>query len=89
MKKFLITLISVTMLTGCKPAYQQTVDVVKGKYYTCGEIFDENGKVWEYHASIIQGKETYDGMPVKVFFNDNGTTDIASDDFVCLVYVNE
>lgn len=54
----------------------------KGRYYTNGTVITEDGNEWSYSTEAISDKPTYDGMPVDVGIDDNGTPDDISDDII-------
>lgn len=94
MKKLLATiLISLCLvgLVGCnstepEPEHTRyTVDYCR--YYTDGTVITSDGIVWGYRSDSISGELSYDGMPVIMALDDNGTPDIIEDDIVLgLVY---
>ena len=61
-----------------------------GRYYTDGTVITNDGNdslCWEYSTDTISDKTPYDGMPVWIAFDDNGTPDILKDDIILgLVY---
>ena len=58
-----------------------------GRYYTDGTVITNDGNEWGYSTDTISDKTPYDGMPVWVGFDDNGTpADITDDIILGLVY---
>lgn len=58
-----------------------------GRYYTDGTVITADCNEWAYSTDIISDKTPYDGMPVWIGFDDNGTPDNITDDIVLgLVY---
>ena len=58
-----------------------------GRYYTNGTVVTNDGNEWTYTTDTISDKAPYDGMPVWVAFNDNGTPNEITDDIILgLVY---
>lgn len=53
-----------------------------GRYYTNGTVVTADGNEWSYCTDTISDKTPYDGMPVSVGFDDNGTPDDITDDAV-------
>ena len=58
----------------------------RGNYYTTGEIITSDGNIWKYKTHIIGHEAVYDGMPILISFDDNGTGNIEDDIVVCLAY---
>lgn len=98
MKKSLaLTLTISTLLTtvGCTkteltPQVESTKYTAYGRYYTDGSVITNVGNdalLWEYSTDTISGQTPYDGMPVWIGFDDNGTPDTLKDDIIIgLVY---
>ena len=96
MKKILATiLISLCLvgLVGCNSTESEpepehtryTVDYCR--YYTNGTVITSDGMLWGYQTDSISNEVPYDGMPVVIALDDNGTPDIIEDDIVLgLVY---
>lgn len=79
----IILLIAVSTV-GCgvhaEPAH--TRYTANGRYYTDGTVITDDGNEWAYSTDTISDKPVYDGMPVSVGFDDNGTPDNIYDDIV-------
>lgn len=91
MKKLLATILISLCFVGCnstepEPEHTRyTVDYCR--YYTDGTVITSDGMVWGYRSDSISGELSYDGMPVVMALDDNGTPDIIEDDIVLgLVY---
>lgn len=82
MKKVLAVLILCALcLCGCaQPVH--TSYTANGRYYTNGTVVTADGNEWSYDTDTISDKAPYDGMPVCVGFDDNGTPDNITDDIV-------
>jgi hypothetical protein len=99
MKKFIsITLASAMTLTmGCSAPKQTEAPKVEsarytayGRYYTNDTVITNDGNEWGYGTDTISNKAVYDGMPVWIGFDDNGTPDDIYDDTILgLVYDRE
>lgn len=61
-----------------------------GRYYTDGTVITNDGNdslLWEYSTDTISDQTPYDGMPVWIGFDDNGTPNDITDDIILgLVY---
>lgn len=86
MKKLLAILVLILSLTGCGVAQEvepiHTRYTTDGRYYTIGEVITDDGNIWEYQTNTISDKPSYDGQPVWVAFDDNGTPDEIEDDII-------
>ena len=81
MKKVLILCVCMLLLCGCAQPIH-TRYTANGRYYTNGTVVTDDGNEWSYDTDTISDKPTYDGMPVSVGFDDNGTPDNIYDDIV-------
>ena len=54
----------------------------EGRYYTNGTVVTTDGNEWTYSTDTISDKTPYDGMPVHIGFDDNGTPSDIYDDVV-------
>lgn len=61
---------------------EHTRYTAEGRYYTDGTVITADGNEWTYNTDTISDKTPYDGMPVSVGFDDNGTPDNIYDDIV-------
>lgn len=52
------------------------------RYYTDGTIITSDGMVWGYQTDTISDEQPYDGMPIVMCLDDNGTPDVIEDDIV-------
>lgn len=93
MKKILATILISLCLVGCnstesEPEPEHTRYTVNYcRYYTDGTIITSDGMIWGYSTDTISDELPYDGMPVVMALDDNGTPDIIEDDIVLgLVY---
>lgn len=94
MKKLLTILILFSLLLGgCSPKVEPTpkVDSTRytayGRYYTDDTVITNDGNEWGYSTDTISNKTVYDGMPVWIAFDDNGTPNEVTDDIILgLVY---
>lgn len=68
------------------PKVESTRYTAYGRYYTDGTVITNDGNEWGYTTDSISDKTPYDAMPVWIGFDDNGTTDIADDIVLGLVY---
>ena len=75
MKKLIILAVILLSLTGCT-AKEHTRYVMSGHYYN-GYVIRDDGHVWDY-ATI----EVEPNSPVYIFFDDNGTPNKVTDDFI-------
>jgi hypothetical protein len=85
MKKVMAILILCALCTsGCAPKEPliHTRYTANGRYYTDGTVVTADGNEWTYSTDIISDKTPYDGMPVSIGFDDNGTADNITDDIV-------
>ena len=88
MKKMLslaIILCTIATLVGCgtaEPPKVHTRYVAQGRYYTDGTIITNDGNEWIYTTDSISDKVPFDGMPIHIGFDDNGTPDDIYDDVV-------
>jgi hypothetical protein len=58
-----------------------------GRYYTNDTVITNDGNEWGYGTDTISDKAVYDGMPVWIGFDDNGTPNEVTDDIILgLVY---
>ena len=75
------------MTTGCTDTKVESQRYTAyGRYYTNGTVITNDGNEWSYHTDIISDRKPTDAMPVWVGFDDNGTSDIADDIILGLVY---
>ena len=89
-KKTIAAIIAASMLfSGCgcsTPITETTTPVehtnymVRGRYYTSGELITQDGNAWSYDQTIISGQPSYDNEPVFAIFDDNGTPNNIYDD---------
>lgn len=97
MKKAIIAVtLAALALTGCgsSPVSEEEVEHVRyvqyGRYYSDGSIVTNDGNIWGYSADTTEsGEETYNGMPVVVVFDDNGTPVIYDDPIIGIVFDRE
>ena len=79
--------------TGYYQEIANTTYTAYGRYYTDGTVTTNDGNDsmwWEYSTDSISNQTPYDGMPVWVAFDDNGTPDDITDDIILgLVYDRE
>lgn len=58
-----------------------------GRYYTDDTVITNDGNEWGYGTDTISNIAIYDGMPVWIGFDDNGTPNEITDDIILgLVY---
>lgn len=77
------------MTSGCTTAEPKvhTRYTAQGRYYTGGTVITADGNVWGYAADLISDQTPTDAMPIWAGFDDNGTPDDITDDFIIgLVY---
>ena len=92
-KKIILALLGTSLLlTGCgevpeknTPVVESTTYIMSGRYYTSGELFTEDGNVWEYSQDIISEEPSYDNQPVYALINDMGTANKFDDEVLGLV----
>ena len=92
---------AILMTTGCNnnsstPNVESQQYTTYGRYYTnicvddiehIGAVETEDGNVWGYSTDTVSDIDVYNGMPVWVAFDDNGTpNDIYDDTILGLVY---
>ena len=86
MKKILlIALVGAMSLTiGCTKAEPKvhTQYVAQGRYYTNGTVISTDGNEWDYATDTISDKTPFDGIPVHIGFDDNGTPNDIYDDII-------
>ena len=87
MKKALIILSLAITLTGCTSQPYSEIEsnnyvVPHSRYYTDGTIETSDGMLWGYETETISNIQPYNGMPVFMCMNDNGTPEIIKDDIV-------
>lgn len=90
LKKAIATIIATSMLfsgCGCATTITETTApvehtnyMVRGRYYTSGELITQDGNTWGYDQAIISEQPSYDNEPVFAIFDDNGTPDNIYDD---------
>lgn len=68
---------------------KETARIEYGRYYINGTVITNDGNEWGYSTKEISTKEPYDGIPVKIVFSDNGTTEIEDDIIKGLVFDKE
>lgn len=69
------------------PKTESTRYTAFGRYYTDDTVITDDGNEWGYGTDTVSDKAVYDGMPVWIGFDDNGTPDDIYDDIVLgLVY---
>lgn len=72
---------------------EHTRYTAQGRYYLDGTVITNDGndsQWWEYSTDNISNETLYDGIPVWVIFDDNGTPDNITDDIIKgLVYDRE
>ena len=88
-----ILILSVLFLGGCTTKSEPKVEVehtrytAYGRYYTDSTVITNDGNEWGYGTDTISDIAVYDGMPIWIGFDDNGTpTDITDDIILGLVY---
>ena len=96
MKKLAIILLGASMLlAGCAEAPATTPQLttvehqtylVSGRYYTAGELYTEDGNVWEYSQDIISDQPSYDNQPVFALIDDMGTSNQHDDEIVGIMF---
>lgn len=91
--KIIAVLLSLCCLTGCANIPKQDVQVVEsktymvsGRYYTAGELYTDDGNVWEHYQDIISDKPAYDNQPVFALIDDMGTANQHDDEIVGLMF---
>lgn len=92
-KKIILALLGASLfLTGCgevpeqeKPALESKTYIMSGRYYTNGELFTEDGNVWDYSQDVISEKPSYDNEPVFALLDDMGTGNKFDDEVLGLV----
>ena len=98
MKKTLaltLTVGSFLMTVGCTPEesmpqVESQTYTAYGRYYTEGIVITNDGNIWNYRTDIISDRIPYDGIPIWVGFDDNGTPEEITDDRILgLVYDRE
>ena len=88
MKKILALatiLCTIATLVGCGSTEEPKVHtryVAQGRYYTDGTIITNDGNEWAYSTDTISDKTPFDGIPINIGFDDNGTPDDIYDDVV-------
>lgn len=73
------------MTTGCTKEAEPKIHtryVAQGRYYTEGTIVTADGNEWEFNTDIISDKTPFDGIPIHVGFDDNGTPGNIYDDII-------
>lgn len=82
--RVIISLGAAITLVGCATAIEpeHTQYVAQGRYYTAGTVVTTDGNVWNYATNTISDKIPFDGMPINVGFDDNGTPDNIYDDII-------
>lgn len=84
-----LILITATASTFNKTEHQRYT-VSHCRYYTDGTVITSDGMLWSYRSDSISGELSYDGMPVVMALDDNGTPSLIEDDIVLgLVYDRE
>ena len=88
-----ILILFILLLSGCATEVEPTIEVehtrytAYGRYYTNDTVITNDGNEWGYGTDTISDKTPYDGMPVWIGFDDNGTPDRVEDDVILgLVY---
>ena len=82
MKKVLAVLVLCTLCTSGCATPKHTHYTANGRYYLNGTVVTDDGNEWSYSTDTISDKTPYDGMPVSVGFDDNGTPNVIYDDVV-------
>lgn len=89
MKKLALALalvLCMLSLVGCSEPVESERYISVGRYYTDGYIIteEEDGTLecWLYETDSISDKTPYDGMPIYVVFDDNGTGGHIIDDYI-------
>lgn len=76
------------MTMGCStkaeptPKVESTRYTAYGRYYTDDTIITDDGNEWGYGTDTISDKAVYDGMPIWIAFDDNGTPNNIYDDII-------
>lgn len=79
MKKIFLLALCAALLSGCGTKGNEQYTTT-GRYYTNGSVITSDGNIWDYQTETVDKGPVYDGMPVEVTFDDNGTeTDIYDD----------
>lgn len=88
-----ILILFALLLGGCTTTSEPKVStryIAYGRYYTDNTVITNDGNEWGYGTDTISNKAVYDGMPVWVGFDDNGTPADTTDDIILgLVYDRE
>ena len=91
MNKFKIATLALAMAMCCTACGKEhTKYTMNGHYYTDETVITSDGNKWDYSTDNISDKTPYNGMAVKVVFDDNGTENNITDDIILgLVYIGE
>lgn len=65
---------------------EPTIRTAYGRYYPHGQIITDDSHEWEYKTDLISDRTPTYGMPVCVWFDTKGTSEIFDDEIIDLTY---